>query len=68
MGILGGLQMERARSHWENFEDPTMNKNLIFTLVPWSGEILKLASKKDGDETVIVPAKLDKEKAKKSIQ
>ena len=35
MGVLGGLQVLRARRSLENFEDPNLNKNILHVIFPW---------------------------------
>ena len=35
MGMLAGLQVLRAHGKWEDFEDPNVNKSLLYTLQPW---------------------------------
>ena len=35
MGVLGGLQVLRARRSWETFEDPNLNKNILHIIFPW---------------------------------
>ena len=35
MGVLGGLQVLRARRNWESFKDPNLNKNILHVIFPW---------------------------------
>ena len=35
MGVLGGLQVLRARRSLEDFEDPNLNKNILHVIFPW---------------------------------
>ena len=35
MGMLSGLQVLRAHSKWDDFEDPNLSNNLLHTLQPW---------------------------------
>ena len=35
MGVLGGMQVLRARSNWDNFEDQNLNKNIFHVIFPW---------------------------------
>ena len=35
MGVLGGLQVLRARRSWKSFEDPNLNKNILHVIFPW---------------------------------
>ena len=46
MGVLGGLQVLRARRSWESFEDPNLNKNILHVIFPWG-----YTSKNDSTET-----------------
>ena len=46
MGVLGGLQVLRARRSWESFEDPNLNKNILHVIFPWG-----YRSKNDSTET-----------------
>ena len=34
MGILAGLQVSRANQSWESFEDPNIERSLLFTFLP----------------------------------
>ena len=65
MGILGGLQVLRAHSDWENFEDPNLCKNILHCLVPWGcgKSIYGLESKEK--VALIKQDNLDKDKAMK---
>ena len=65
MGVLAGLQVLRAHSDWENFEDPNLDKNILHSLVPWGCGKSIGGSKKEEQERLITPAKVDKEKATK---
>ena len=65
MGVLGGLQVLRANSDWENFEDPNLSKNLLHAFIPWSCGISKCCSKKTNDEISIKAKKIDKQKSMK---
>ena len=63
MGVLGGLQVLRANSDWENFEDPNLSKNLLHTLIPWGCGKSKCCSKKAKDEISTIAKKTDKQKS-----
>ena len=65
MGVLGGLQVLRAHSDWNNFEDPNLNKNLLHTVQPWGCGKSKCCSKKKKEEAITKKASVDKEKSKK---
>ena len=65
MGVLGGLQILRAHSDWENFEDPNLCKNLLYTFIPWGCGKLKCCSKKTKDEILTKATKTDKQKSMK---
>ena len=34
MGVLAGLQVSRANQSWELFEDPNIERSLLYTLLP----------------------------------
>ena len=36
MGVLAGIQVSRANQSWESFEDPNIEKSLLFTLLPFN--------------------------------
>ena len=63
MGVLGGLQVLRANSDWENFEDPNLSKNLLHTIIPWGCGKSKCCSKKTKDEILAKATKTDKQKS-----
>ena len=65
MGVLGGLQVLRAHSDWENFEDPNLDKNLLHSLIPWGCGKSKSCSKKGKDKTIAKSRKIDKQKSMK---
>ena len=65
MGVLGGLQVLRANSDWENFEDPNLSKNLLHTFIPWGCGKSKCCSKKTEDEILTKATKTDKQKSMK---
>ena len=46
MGVLGGLQVLRARRSWETFKDPNLNKNILHVIFPWG-----YRSNNDSNET-----------------
>ena len=46
MGVLGGLQVLRARRSWESFKDPNLDKNILHVIFPWG-----YRSKDDWSET-----------------
>lgn len=54
MGILGGLQVLRAQSNWEKFEDPNQNRNILHILIPWGfcGKREQSATDKVEDESL----------------
>ena len=35
MGVLAGIQVSRANQSWESFEDPNIEKSLLFTVLPF---------------------------------
>ena len=43
MGVLAGLQVSRANQSWELFEDPNIERSLLYTLLPinFSGNMCK---------------------------
>ena len=65
MGVLAGLQVLKAHSDWENFEDPNLDKHILHSLVPWGCGKSIVGSKNEEQEKLISPAKVDKEKATK---
>ena len=65
MGVLGGLQVLRAHSDWENFDDPNLSKNLLHALIPWGCGKSKSCSKKAKDKTIAKTMKIDKQKSMK---
>ena len=65
MGVLGGLQILRANSDWENFEDPNLSKNLLYALIPWGCCKSKCCSKKTKDKISTKATKIDKQKSMK---
>ena len=65
MGVLGGLQVLRANSDWENFEDPNLSKNLLHTFIPWGCGKSKCCSKKTKDDISTQATKTDKQKSMK---
>ena len=65
MGVLAALQVLKAHSDWENFEDPNLDKHILHSLVPWGCGKSIFGSKNEEQEKLISPAKVDKEKATK---
>ena len=65
MGVLGGLQVLRANSDWENFEDPNLSKNLLHALIPWGCGKSKCCSKTTKGKTSTKATKTDKQKSMK---
>ena len=63
MGVLGGLQVLRANSDWENFEDPNLSKNLLHAFIPWGCSKSKCCSKKTKDEISTKALKTEKQKS-----
>ena len=66
MGVLGGLQILRAHSDWENFEDPNLCKNLLYTLIPWSCGRSKFCSEKTKGKQIAKSTRIDKQKSMKT--
>ena len=58
MGMLSGLQVLRANSKWEDFEDPNLSNNLLQTLQPWKcGRTLFNSRGKEGTISIRKPSK-----------
>ena len=65
MGVLGGLQVLRAHSDWDNFEDPNLNKNILHTIHPWGCGKSKCCSETNKTEKTMKKTSIDKAKSKK---
>ena len=61
MGVLGGLQVLRAHSDWENFEDLNLVKNLLHCVNPWGCGKSRCCSKKNKEKEDLKVAKSDNE-------
>ena len=66
MGVLGGLQVLRAHSDWENFDDPNLAKNLLHCVNPWGCGKSRCCSKKNKEKEDLKVAKSDKQKSMKT--
>ena len=51
MGMLAGLQVLRAHGKWEDFEDPNINKSLLYTLQPWGTAKTRCYEKEEEKKT-----------------
>ena len=51
MGMLAGLQVLRAHGKWEDFEDPNINKGLLYTLQPWGTAKTRFYEKEEEKKT-----------------
>ena len=45
MGVLGGLQVLRAHGAWDKFQDPHLEKNLVYVIIPWGSTDKQYCSK-----------------------
>ena len=52
MGMLAGLQVLRAHGKWEDFEDPNINKSLLYTLQPWGTAKFQCYEKEEELQTI----------------
>ena len=50
MGVLGGLQVSRAHSNWETFEDPNLKKHILHVIQPWGCCTSSCCSKSVADD------------------